>query len=77
MAGAGLLTEDLAAPVAAHLPVAAPIPLSVSAIGARYKPGQEALGPARQALPTARPWVTVCPSGANEVPPGSPHRRLQ
>lgn len=77
VAGAGLLAEDLAAPVAAHLPVAASIPVPVPTIRARYQPRQEALGPAGQALPAARPGVAVGPAGAHAVAPCSPNRGLQ
>lgn len=75
MAGPRFLTEDFAPPVTAHFPVAPSVP--VSAVRARYQPGQEALGAARQALPAARPWVAVRPPGAHAVPPCSPHGRLQ
>lgn len=77
MAGPGLLAKDLAAPVAAHLPVAASVPVSVSAVRSRHQTGQEAFGPARQALPAASTGVTIRPSGADTVPPRGPHRRLQ
>lgn len=77
VARARLLAEDLAAPVAAHLPVAPPIPVPISAVRARYQPRQEALGPAGQALPAARPGVTVHPAGAHAVAPRGPNCGLQ
>lgn len=75
--GAGLLAEDLAAPVAAHLPVAAPIPVPVSPVRAWYQPRQEALGPAGQALPAARTGVPIGPARAHTVAPRGPDRGLQ
>lgn len=77
MAGPRLLAQDLAASVAAHLPVAAPVPVPVPTVGARHQASQEALGPAGQTLPAARPGVTVSPAGAHTVTPGSPYGRLQ
>lgn len=75
MAGTGLLPEDLAAPVATHLPVASPI--AVSTVRARHQTGQEALGPAGQALPAARPRVAVSPTRTHRVAPRCPNRGLQ
>lgn len=77
MAGAGLLAEDLAAPVAAHLPVASPVSVPVSAVRTRHQPRQEAFGPTGQALPAARPGVPVSPAGAHAVAPRCPNCRLQ
>lgn len=77
MAGTGLLPEDLAPPMATHLPVASPISVAVSAIRARHQAGQEALGPTGQALPAARPRVTVSPARTHGVAPCGPNRRLQ
>lgn len=75
MAGPGLLPEDLAAPVAAHFPVAATLP--VAPVRARHQPGQKALGATRQALSASRRQVAVHPPGAHAVPSRAPHRRLQ
>lgn len=75
MAGAGFLTKDLAPPVPAHFPVAAPI--AVPPVRPGHQAGQEALGPARQALPASRSRVAVHPTGTHAVPSCRPHRRLQ
>lgn len=77
VAGAGFLPEDPAAPLAAHLTVAAPVPFPVSAVRARHQPGQEALGPARQALSAACPELAVGPAGAHAVTSGCPNCCLQ
>lgn len=69
MAGPGLLPQNLAAPVAAHFPVAAPVPVSVAAVRARHQPGEEALGAAGQTLPATRAGVSVAPPGAHAVSP--------
>lgn len=75
VAGTGLLPEDLAPPMATHLPVASPV--AVSTVRARHQAGQEALGPTGQTLPAARPRVTVGPARTYRVAPGGPNRGLQ
>lgn len=75
VAGTGLLAEDLASPMAAHLPVAAPVP--VSGVRARYEPRQEAFRPTGQAFPAACSEVTVGPAGAHAVAPRRSNGRLQ
>lgn len=77
MAGTGLLPEDLAPPMATHLPVASPISVAVSTVRARHQAGQEALGPTGQTLPAARPRVTVSPARTHRVAPCGPDRGLQ
>lgn len=77
VAGAGLLAEDLASPVAAHLSVPAPVPVAVPSVRTRYEPRQEALGPAGQTLPAARPGVAVGPARADAVAPSGPDCGLQ
>lgn len=77
MAGAGLLAENLAPPVAAHFSVPTPIPVSVATVWPRHQPGQEALGPAGQALPATWARVAVGPSWAHAVTPCRPDSGLQ
>lgn len=77
MAGARLLAENLAPPVAAHFSVTTPIPVSVATVWSWHQPGQEALGPAGQALPATRTRVAVGPSWAHAVTPCRPDSSLQ
>lgn len=74
VARARLLTEDLAATVAAHLSVTSPV--TVPTVRTRDQPCQEAFGPTGQALPAPHPRIAIGPAGADAIAPCCADGRL-